>query len=53
MFTNRTSAPHGDIEGVMNPLSLNSCNCFLNSSNSRGAMRYGDIDIGFVWAPTQ
>ena len=47
-FTNKTGAPHGELLGLIKPLSSNSCNCYFNSFNSVGAIRYGEIDIGFV-----
>ena len=40
-FTNNTGAPHGDELGRINPFSVNSVNCFDNSSNSVGASQKG------------
>ncbi|KAJ0470417.1 hypothetical protein HanIR_Chr14g0718601 [Helianthus annuus] len=41
-------APHGDELGWINPLSSNSCSCFLSSCISVGASLYGDLAIGDV-----
>ena len=35
---NRTGAPHGEVLGLMNPLSSNSCSWTLSSCNSTGAI---------------
>ena len=40
-FTNNTGAPHGEILGLMKPLSRRSFNCSFNSFNSAGAILYG------------
>src|SRR3954470_15596926 len=47
-FTNNTGAPHGETLGRMNLFSSNSSNCFFNSANSDGDIRYGAIDTGLV-----
>src|SRR3954466_1231820 len=47
-FTNNTGAPHGETLGRMNFFSRNSSNCFFNSANSDGDIRYGVIDTGLV-----
>ncbi|KAJ0575668.1 hypothetical protein HanIR_Chr05g0215391 [Helianthus annuus] len=45
-FTNKTGAPQGETLGLIKPSSNNSCNCSLSSLSSRGAMRYGALEIG-------
>ena len=47
-FTNRTRAPHGEVFGLMNPLSSNSCNWTLSSYNSTSAILCGVIEMGKV-----
>ena len=47
-FANRTRAPHGEVLGLMKPLSSSSCSWTLSSYNSTGAILYGVIEIGEV-----
>ena len=47
-FANRTGAPHGEVLGLMNPLSSNSCIWTLSSCNSTGAILCGVIEVGDV-----
>src|ERR1017187_7189368 len=47
-LTNSTGAPHGDVLGLINPLSNISSNCALSSFSSAGAIRYGAFEIGVV-----
>ncbi|KAK4737145.1 hypothetical protein R3W88_000842 [Solanum pinnatisectum] len=47
-FTNNTGAPHGEILGLMKPLSRRSFNCSFNSLSSAGAILLGGIEIGWV-----
>ena len=47
-FANRTGAPHGEVLGLMKPLSNNSCIWTLSSGNSTGAILYGVIEMGDV-----
>ena len=48
LFANRTRAPHGEVLGLMNPLSSSSCNWTLSSCNSTGAILCGVIEMGEV-----
>ena len=45
-FANRTGAPHGEVLGLMNPLSSNSYIWTLNSCNSIDAILCGVIETG-------
>ena len=47
-FANRTGAPHGEVLGLMNPLSNNSYSWTLSSCNSTGAILCGVIEMGEV-----
>ena len=47
-FANKTRAPHGDVLGLMNPMSNNSCIWTLSSYNSTGAILCGVIEMGDV-----
>ena len=47
-FTNNTSAPYGEILGLMKPLSRRSFNCFFNSLSSAWDIHWGGIEIGWV-----
>src|SRR5262249_37601905 len=47
-FTNKTGAPQGEVLGLMNPWSSNSCNCSFSSLSSAGAILYGGKEIGVV-----
>ncbi|GJY32144.1 hypothetical protein Tco_0415639, partial [Tanacetum coccineum] len=40
-FTNRTGAPQGEELGLMKPLSVSSCSCFVSSFILDGANLYG------------
>ena len=48
LFANRTGAPHGEVLGLMNPLSSSSCSWTLSSCNSTGAILCGVIEMGKV-----
>ncbi|KAK4737181.1 hypothetical protein R3W88_000878 [Solanum pinnatisectum] len=48
-FLNNTGAPHGEILGLMKPLSRRSFNCSFNSLSSAGAILLGGIKIGWVY----
>ncbi|PHT44817.1 hypothetical protein CQW23_13975 [Capsicum baccatum] len=45
---NRTGAPHGDILGLINPISRRSFNCSVNFLSFSGAILYGRIEMGWV-----
>ena len=47
-FANRTGAPHGEVLGLMNPLSSSSRSWTLSSCNSTGVILCGVIDMGKV-----
>ena len=47
-FANRTGAPHGEVLGLINPLSSNSCSWTLSSCNSTGAILCAVIEMGEV-----
>ena len=47
-FTNITGAPHGEVFGLMNPLSNSSCTWTLSSCNSTRAILCGVIEMGEV-----
>ena len=47
-FVNRTRAPHGEVLGLMNPLSSSSCNWTLSSYNSNGAILCEVIEMAEV-----
>ena len=47
-FANRTEAPHGEVLGLINPLSSDSCIWTLSSYNSTGAILCGVIEMGDV-----
>ena len=47
-FANRTGAPHGEVLGLMNPLSGSSCSWTLSSYNSTDAILCGVIEMGEV-----
>ena len=47
-FTNSTGAPHGDILGLIKPLSTKSLSWGFNSFNSAETIRQGGIDMRFV-----
>ena len=47
-FTNKTEAVHGEILGLMKPFSSKSVSSAYSSFNSYGAIRYGEIEMGFV-----
>ena len=47
-FANRTGAPHGEVLGLMNPLSNNSCIWTLSYCNSIGVILYEVIEMGDV-----
>ena len=47
-FANRTRAPHGEVLGLMNPLSSSSYSWTLSSCNSTGAILCGVIEMGDV-----
>ncbi|PHT66273.1 hypothetical protein T459_30698 [Capsicum annuum] len=49
LHTNKTGAPHGEILGLMNPLSKRFFNCSFSSLSSAGAILYGGIEIGRVF----
>src|SRR5262249_4571893 len=51
-FTNKTGAPQGEVLGLMNPWSNNSCNYSFSSLSSAGAILYGGKEIGAVPATT-
>ncbi|PHT75865.1 hypothetical protein T459_19387 [Capsicum annuum] len=46
--TNKTSAPYGEMLGLMNPLSKRFFNCTFNFLSFAGAIQYGGIEIGGV-----
>ncbi|KAK4708663.1 hypothetical protein R3W88_029588 [Solanum pinnatisectum] len=48
-FTNNTGAPHGEILGLMKPLSKRSFNCSFNSLSSAGAILVERIKMGWVF----
>ena len=45
-FTNNTGAPHGEILGLMKPLSTRSFNCSFNSLSSAGAILLEGTELG-------
>ncbi|PHT42435.1 hypothetical protein CQW23_16460 [Capsicum baccatum] len=45
---NRTSAPYGDMLGLMNPLSKRSLNCSFNFLSSAGVILYNGMEISWV-----
>ena len=47
-FVNRIGAPHGEVLGLMNPLSSSSYSWTLSSCNSTGAILCGVIEMGNV-----
>ena len=47
-FTNRIGVPHGEVLGLMNPLSNNSCSWALSSCNSTGVILCEVIEMGNV-----
>ena len=47
-FANKTGAPHGEVLGLINPLSNNSCNWTLSSCYSIGDILCGVIEMGDV-----
>ena len=47
-FANRTGVPHGEVLGLMNPLSSSLCSWTLSSCNSTGAILFGVIEMGEV-----
>ena len=47
-FANRTGAPHGEVLGLMNPLSSSSYSWTLSSCNSAGAILCGVIEMGEI-----
>ena len=47
-LANRTREPHGEVFGLMNPLSSKSCIRTLSSCNSTGAILCGVIEMGNV-----
>ena len=47
-FANKTGVPHGEVLGLMNPLSNNSYIWTLSFCNSTGAILCGVIDMGDV-----
>ena len=47
-FATRTEAPHGEVFGLINPLSNSSCSWTLSSCNSPGAILCGVIEMGEI-----
>ena len=47
-FVNRTEAPHGELLGLLNPLSSNSCIWTSSSCNSTGVILCEVIEMGDV-----
>ena len=48
LFANKTRAPIGEVLGLINPLSNNSCSWTLSSCNSTSAILCGVIEMGDV-----
>ena len=44
----KNDSPHGEILGLMKPLSRRSFNFSFNSLTSAGSILYGEIEIGWV-----